>query len=869
MSSQKQTVEKLFDAALQFKVPGEREAFLRGACGDDSELLQRVEGLLRAHEAGSFLEEPPTHISAKTVAVTDTMLRVGEGTGDRVGRYKLLQVIGEGGFGWVYMAEQTEPVRRKVALKVIKLGMDTREVLARFEAERQALALMDHPNIAQVLDGGTTPTGRPYFVMELIKGVPMTQYCDEGNLSPQERVELFCKVCHAVHHAHQKGIIHRDLKPRNILVTEHDGEAVPKVIDFGVAKAIGSPLTDKTLFTRLEQMIGTPIYMSPEQTGLGSLDLDTRTDIYSLGVLLYELLTGTTPLERETLEHAAFDEMRRMIRETQPPRPSTRLRALGDRLKQVAKVRRTEPAALARLVHGDLDWIVMKSLDKDRKRRYESANEMATDLQRHLNNEPVVARPPSQAYRFGKFVRRNKVLAGAVGAIFLSILMGLAVSAWGFFKERKARLQVEEIAQLLNEALKAVAPSVAKERDTVVLRKILGSIAERSSKALEGHPDLQTELPANLAKVYFEIGEFPDSEKMLQQAVSLLRKPPGNQGPQLAQALADLGVVLRREEHLPEAEKIQREALAVRRKLLGERHADVAESYSNLGAVLYAEDKLPEAVDMYRLALDLCRKLGNQQNLEFQTLNNLALALADQGKAAEAETNYRQALVVLKSITTNDIPELAGVLNNFSLLLEDENKFSDAEQFCRRALAIRQAFLPANHLDIAESMNNLAMILRDETKLTEAELFCRQVVAMRKQLSDGENPGVAQATFNLGNVLRDQQKHGEAEESFRKCLAIREKIMPEHWQTFCTRSTLGACLADQKKYAEAEPFLVTGFEGMKRLKGPFPAEVKPRMQEAVERLVQVCEATGQSDRAAEWRRELQALEQPPQERKGK
>src|SRR5215510_13948919 len=343
--------------------------------------------------------------STKTIpAQSDTLT---ERTGMKIGRYRLLQQIGEGGFGVVFMAEQQEPVQRKVALKIIKAGMDTREVIARFEAERQALALMDHPNIAQVLDGGATTSGRPYFVMELVRGIPITDYCDQANLGTRERLELFIKVCRAIQHAHQKGVIHRDLKPGNVLVTLHDGEPIPKVIDFGVAKALGQKLTEKTLFTRFEQMIGTPAYMSPEQAALGGLDIDTRSDIYSLGVLLYELLTGVTPLDEETLRQGALDEIRRMIRETDPPKPSTRLLTLGGRLAEVAKRRHAEPSALSHLIRGDLDWITMKALEKDRLRRYETVNGLAVDIERHLQNEPIAARPPSKFYRAHRWIRRN------------------------------------------------------------------------------------------------------------------------------------------------------------------------------------------------------------------------------------------------------------------------------------------------------------------------------------------------------------------------------------------------------------------------------------------------------------------------------
>ncbi len=377
-----------------------------------------------------------------------------EAIGATIGRYKLLQQIGEGGFGVVFMAEQTEPVQRKVALKIIKAGMDTREVIARFEAERQALALMDHPNIAKVLDAGTTGSplpsdgrgvrgeglsaGRPYFVMELVRGIPITNYCDQANLSTRQRLELFIRVCRAVQHAHQKGVIHRDLKPSNVLVTLHDGEPVPKVIDFGVAKALGQKLTEKTLFTRFEQMLGTPAYMSPEQAALSGLDIDTRSDIYSLGVLLYELLTGVTPLDEETLRQGALDEVRRVIRETDPPKPSTRLLTLGNRLAEVAKHRQAEPATLNRLLRGDLDWITMKALEKDRQRRYETVNGLARDIERHLHHEPVVARPPSTLYRFQKAARRHRVAFTAGAAVAVALVLGVVDSTWQAVRATRA-----------------------------------------------------------------------------------------------------------------------------------------------------------------------------------------------------------------------------------------------------------------------------------------------------------------------------------------------------------------------------------------------------------------------------------------------
>jgi WD40 repeat protein/serine/threonine protein kinase len=434
------TERDLFLAALQRPDPAGRAAFLDGACGDAA-LREQVDALLREHEQlGSFLE-PPTPALAATL---DEPLS--ERPGTVIGPYKLLEQIGEGGFGVVFLAEQQAPLRRRVALKVLKPGMDTRQVVARFEAERQALAIMDHPNIAKVHDGGATASGRPYFVMELVKGVPITKYCDQNRLSPRQRLELFLSVCQAVQHAHQKGIIHRDLKPSNVLVTLHDGTPVVKVIDFGVAKALGQELTDKTLFTGVAQMIGTPLYMSPEQAGQCGQDIDTRSDIYALGVLLYEFLTGTTPFTREQFKQATYDEIRRIIRDEEPPRPSTRVSTLGQAAVTVSAQRQSDPKRLKQLFRGELDWIVMKALEKDRNRRYETVNGLARDIERYLHDEPVQACPPSTWYRVRKFTRRNKraLATGALLGVMLLVAVGAVVaSALWAVAQAKVRLGVE------------------------------------------------------------------------------------------------------------------------------------------------------------------------------------------------------------------------------------------------------------------------------------------------------------------------------------------------------------------------------------------------------------------------------------------
>jgi serine/threonine protein kinase/tetratricopeptide (TPR) repeat protein len=414
---------------------------------------------------GSPSPQPPTEPAAEPNAGTIVLsLPVTEKPGDMIGRYKLLQQLGEGGCGVVYMAEQEEPVRRRVALKVIKLGMDTKSVIARFEAERQALAMMDHPNIAKVLDAGSTDAGRPFFVMELVRGIRITEYCDQNRLNTEERLKLFIQVCQAIQHAHQKGIIHRDIKPSNILVTLHDGVPVPKVIDFGIAKATQGRLTDQTLFTAFEQFIGTPAYMSPEQAEMSGLDVDTRSDIYALGVLLYELLTGKTPFDVKELLAAGLDKLRHTIREEEPERPSTKLQTMtGDDLTTTAKRRHTDAPRLIHLVRGDLDWIVMKTLEKDRTRRYETATGLALDVQRHLINEPVTARPPSNVYRLQKMVRRNALLVGAVAAVIVALAAGFGLSLFLFVRERAARQRAvaaeQEQARLRKEAERTLALS--------------------------------------------------------------------------------------------------------------------------------------------------------------------------------------------------------------------------------------------------------------------------------------------------------------------------------------------------------------------------------------------------------------------------
>jgi serine/threonine protein kinase len=532
MNEPERQIMSLFGEAVEHRSPDERAAFLDKACAGDASRRARLEELLRAHQAaGNFLQGNPT--PSKPVATVDEP-SVREGPGTMIGPYKLLEQIGEGGFGMVFLAEQQEPIRRKVALKVLKPGMDTRQVVARFEAERQALALMDHPHIAKVFDGGATPTGRPFFVMELVKGVPITDFCDQHQLTPRQRLELFVPVCQAVQHAHTKGIIHRDLKPSNLLVSRHDTTPIVKVIDFGVAKALGQKLTDKTLFTGITQMIGTPLYMSPEQAGMSDLDVDTRSDIYSLGVLLYELLTGTTPFTQDRFKGAGYDEIRRIIREEEPPRPSTRLSESKDTLPSISVQRHTEPAKLTKLVRGELDWIVMKALEKDRNRRYETPGALAQDIERYLHDQPVQACPPSAGYRLRKLVRRNKAAFAMASALALA-LGALGVAGFYAYRHQLTEQQHRAEQRAHEERLLAVQRESALERammaamsgdldraEQVIAEAELLGASTGQVRMLRGH-------------LAFHRGDMEAAIQHLEQAAKLL--PVGQGGAVAARAM--------------------------------------------------------------------------------------------------------------------------------------------------------------------------------------------------------------------------------------------------------------------------------------------------------------------------------------------
>ena len=757
-------------------------------------------------------QHPPAPANAPTITGFPSSAQPGA----TIGPYHLLQRLGEGGMGEVWLAEQTRPVHRSVALKIIKAGMDTAQVIARFEAERQALAVMDHPGIATVFDGGSTPEGRPYFAMEYVKGEPITAYADRHRLSTAARLELFIRVCEAVQHAHQKGVIHRDLKPSNVLVTLQDDHPVPKIIDFGVAKATTQHLTERSLFTELGVLIGTPEYMSPEQAELTGLDIDTRTDVYALGVLLYELLTGALPFDRKLLREKGLDELRRTIREVEPTRPSTRIMQQGPASTEAAKNRHTEPARLASQLRGDLDWITMKALEKDRTRRYDTALGLANDVRRHLRNEPVLAGPPSAAYRTKKFVRRHRFGVGA-SATFVLLLVALAVTmtiqAQRIARERDRANREATVARQVSEFLvgmfKGSDPFEGRGRE-LTAREVLDRGSQRMRTELRDQPEVRATLMDTMGRVYLELGKYDTAEQLAEEALRYREGAFGRDSLEVASTLNSIGAIKGQQGAFIEAERMLLEALDIQRRRLGQENPRVAETLLTLGEVRYASGDWAGAERTLRESLGMYRKVVGSDDLWLaNALNDLAAVLERLSKREECEALYRESLAIRRKRLGNDHPYVAQTLNNIGLLYSSQGKAPQAEPLLQEALVINRKAFGDIHPVVATNLSNLAVVYRDMGNLLKAEEYCRNVVELDTQIFGENNPSVAGDLQMLGGVLKRQKKLKEAESAFRKALLIKLKHFPsDHWQVATTKNLLGDCLTDEEAYTAAEPLLI-------------------------------------------------------------
>jgi serine/threonine protein kinase len=1011
MSDQVQSEKSIFLLAIEMASAGERAAYLEQACAGNRRLRGEVEALLRAHEAAQPVLDAAAAVKP-TIDETSTVERAGT----IIGPYKLLEQIGEGGFGVVFMAEQQEPIRRKVALKVLKPGMDSRQVIARFEAERQALALMDHPNIARVLDAGTIGSeprmsvsgpneplaivrgsGRPYFVMELVKGIPITDYCDQNRLPPRERLELYLHVCQAVQHAHQKGIIHRDIKPSNVLVTLQDGKPLVKVIDFGIAKALGQQLTDKTLFTGFAQLVGTPLYMSPEQAALSNMDVDTRSDIYSLGVLLYELLTGTTPFDKDRLKEVGFDELRRIIREEEPVKPSTRISTLGQVASTISSNRQSDPQRLSKVFRGELDWIVMKALEKDRNRRYETASAFAADVERYLRDEPVQACPPSAWYRLRKLVRRNRGPVLAAVLVLLVLLGGIVGTTVGMVQaqwaqeaeaeraksEEKAKLDAEDAAdgernaklkaqdaaraekranEKAQQRLKQIEKGIeilasvfhnldpqSEDKEGVSLRVLLGQNLGQAVKQLDaaavGDPVVVARLQLLLGRSLVELGYYDQGEVVLTRARPTLESALGPNDADTLSVKHHLAFLYQLQEKHPLAESLLQEVLRGRTATLGAWHHDTLTTKNSLAVLYRDQGKDAQAETLYEQILAVSPvKLGAAHPLTLTAKHNLALFYHDHHKYAEAERLYNDVLAVRTATLGADHPQTLTTKHNLAGLYESERKYAEAESLYKNVLEARIAKLGAAHPQTLLTRHNLAVLyqsmrkLDDSIRLLEAvaeqakrklrpehpliaqalanlgvsyreanrreegircledalaafnklpgrppahlawiplglaqtydqakqparsEPLYRQLVDQARQQFGAEHLQTADALHRLGGNLLNQNKWSDAEAVWRECLAIRHKKQPEAWYTCNARTALGRALVGQKKFAEAEPLLLKGYEGAKQHAAQMPpAQRKAALSSAVRGLIRLYENWGQPDQAAKWRTELEAI----------
>jgi len=883
-------IESLFLEALERSAP-EREAFLREACADDEALRREVSArLLERSDRDSVFFDPPVDEAA---TLGDAAPGPGNDAGSFIGAYQVTAKLGEGAFGVVYAAVQRTPVRREVAVKVIKPGMDSREVLARFEAERQALAVMEHPGIAMVHDAGRTERGRPYFVMELVRGEPITAFCDRHRLTVEERVRLFIQVCDAVQHAHQKGVIHRDLKPSNVLVHYSEGESRPKVIDFGVAKALNTRLTEETIFTERGQMIGTPEYMSPEQAEHAALGIDTRTDVYSLGAMLYELLSGMRPFE---LREAALLEMQRIIRETEPARPSTRLSTLAERdgtgdAARIARARKAEMRSLSRGLRGDLDWIVMKCLDKERSRRYDSASAVGTDLERYLADEPVEAGPPSVAYRLGKFARRHR--AGVIAAASIAAALVIGVVGMGIFaaqaaaaraealeslrlaEEREAQAEAAReaeaqeraraesnartagaVGEFLIDALSSVRPEEARGRE-VTVRELLDRASAEVETVAPENASIEAALRQAIGSTYYSLGEFDEAEPKLLEAIEMLEGATDDADQRtVAAAKNTLGLIRLDEGRLDEARTLFEEAASITTSVLGERHEEALALRNNLAWQAFVSGRYPEAVERYSVLLPELESVhGSRDRETLRARIAFGGALNAVGRRDEAAVLLEEGLAACRETLPPEDPLLAQALHSAGWLRIAQGDPQAGAAMYREALSIRRSAAGDRHQMTLTVMSHLAWVLTELGEQEEALSLAREAYEGSTEAFGRESRIALEAMNSYAIALT---AHGELERAIaihrQRHDAASRIFGPDNPNALDALNNLGVAIWGNDQPDEAAAI----FEQV--VAGRISAfdEQHPSVTSARNNLALALNASGRSAEAAEIMRSLTA-----------
>jgi serine/threonine protein kinase/tetratricopeptide (TPR) repeat protein len=808
-TSRWERLQEIFHRALA-AAPEERPALLDRACGDDDALRREVAALLRGAEgADQRLGRAVAEAAIDLTGPSEPDL-----SGALLGPYRVAERLGEGGMGEVYLAEQIEPVRRRVALKTIKRGMDTRDVLRRFESERHALERMSHPSIARVLDAGTTPDGRPYFVMDLVTGPPITEYCDRNRLPVARRLALFLEVVAAVQHAHLQGIVHRDLKPSNVLVEEHGGVPVPKIIDFGIAKAIGEGELERTLLTAAGHLIGTPAYMSPEQAGLGAAPVDTRTDVYSLGVLLYELLVGAPPLDPQALRASAYEEMRRMIREVEPQRPSLRLAGLAV-TRDVTTGRGTELASLRRTLRGDLDWITLKALEKDPARRYTTPSELAADIRRYFGHEAVQAGPPTLRYRARKFVRRHRTGVTAAALVAASLVAGVVGTTLAMFRasqaEREARRSAETANQttaFLEGLFRESYPSRARGRAPTA-REILDRGARRIDQELGDQPRVRARLAGIIGDVYREIGEYDEAASLLRESVSFEQRARPPDSLALANAYNRLGILMRVTGRRDSARALLEKALGIRERGLDSLDLDLAASCNNLANLYAVSGDFDRAIPLARRALAIReRRLPANDPQLGASYSNIGTMLSETGNLEGARPYYERNLRIQETQPGPESPGLAAAVYNLAGLEHQMEHWDKARALYERALALLERVYAPDHAEVSSALLNIGSVAAHQGDFGRAESVLARASSIRIKVFGADSPMRAKVLRAQGELWRREGKRGPSRRAFER--ALRDFDRRDRADSLETATTLlgyATCLEELSDGAAARAAL--------------------------------------------------------------